>query len=357
MTMTETTQPLDPQAFEHMIGTVRTDSLSGLRYRVDGVKYKGSSRFHSASVTVHGRVIESNPGILGEHSTTYGAYASEIFYTNPIEETAEETVAPAPADKRPAPKTTWGTIARVLRDFGLKQGRTEDFRVSGEYKNGERQYTYVILSSLVTGSEAQNVIFENADAIEEATAAYGMPFYVSVKYFSNGKRFVSVDNHRSGHIREEAPANAYVRVPGDLTPASAEDTAADIASDDMLTVCADGRVREIARTTYRNGEPERIVCTDGTEWDTARCSKPLASHPVPDTPVQPTPIERAATMTQALGAEHSVRYLRMALQPYFLDARCDALTEALTALSGIQDKHARDVAVRIVRGLKDGTYQ
>lgn len=259
--------------------------------------------------------------------------------------------------KRTAPKTTWGTIARVLRDLGLKQGRNDDFRVTGHYKNDERQHTYVTLYGVHSGSDAQSVVFDNADAIEEATAAYGFPFYVSVKYASNGKRYVTVDNHRSGRIREEAPANAYVRIPGDLTPATVEDVPSGTTADGMLTVCTDGRVREIARTEHTHGELDRIVCTDGTSWIAGNCSRPLESHPVPDTPVQPMPLDRAATLVSCLqGEEYSVKYLRMALEPYFMAARLDALREAHKALSGIQDAHARDVAMRIIRGLMDGTY-
>lgn len=77
-----TSTPLSARNFEHMVGTVRTDSR-GLSYRVTRIQFKGSSRFTPATVSVIGEVIESKPGILGNGSTTLGAHASEIFTKNP----------------------------------------------------------------------------------------------------------------------------------------------------------------------------------------------------------------------------------------------------------------------------------
>lgn len=261
--------------------------------------------------------------------------------------------------KRTAPTTTWGTIARVLRDLSLKQGNGQDFRVTGDYRKGERINTLVTLLS----DRARTVVFENADAIEAATSTYGFPFYVSVHYFSSGKRCVSLDNHNSGHVREEPPVNVRVTAPvQDTRPPSP-----DVANDDMLTVCADGRVREIANTTYRSGEPERVRCTDGTEWVAANCMKPQEHHlsPVPDTPVRRTPLEDAASVmhwvADAFREHHkapSEEYLFRVLEPYFQEARADTLNEALTAVRAEPQNYGKHIvtgdAVRAIKRLKDG---
>lgn len=104
--MNETTvhtpdSPLHPDAFAHMVGTERvapTNRAWGrsgpetLRYRVEGVKFKGASIRNRASVTVWGRVVENRSVTVdGGEATTYGAYLSEIFYTNPETETETET--------------------------------------------------------------------------------------------------------------------------------------------------------------------------------------------------------------------------------------------------------------------------
>lgn len=131
----------------------------------------------------------------------------------------------------------------------------------------------------------------------------------------------------------------------------------EIADEDMLTVCADGKVREIATTLYVSGEPERVRCTDGSEWITANCMKPQAQHrsPVPDTPVDRTPLEDAAdVMLRMMGDVHdrgfvpSVELMRSALEPYFLKARRDALNEAHKAVSS-------DAGRRERRGFRDNS--
>ena len=62
--------------------------------------------------------------------------------------------------KRATAKTPTVAIARVLRDLGLKQG--SDFRVRGQYTNGERVGTFVAALS----AKADQVIADNADQIE-----------------------------------------------------------------------------------------------------------------------------------------------------------------------------------------------
>jgi hypothetical protein len=274
-------------------------------------------------------------------------------------------------------------IANVLRYFGLAQGPGKDFQVRGHYSKGERTHTYVILHG-----DAEEAIFDNADAIERQCAAYGCPFYVSIKYFTSGKRWVTIDNHSSGRVREEPPApvesspligrkfvagdgmeytlTAVVALPGcpvrwkdengmewlesnaELLPEiPAAPESQEIATDDMLTVCPDGRAREIATTVYRNGEPERVRCTDGSEWLTSTCRKPTV-QPVPDTPVQRVPLEEAAHVAQTLiheayagGSMPSLEYIRMALEPYFQQARRDALNEAHKAVSNDAGRRER----------------
>lgn len=144
----------------------------------------------------------------------------------------------------------------------------------------------------------------------------------------------------------------------------------DIATDDMLTVCADGRTREIANTMHRNGEPLRVRCTDGTEWDAANCEKPQAQTPQPveEVPVR-TPLEEAATLVQQMMCEShrdtlipSEEFLRLALEPYFQKARRDALNEALRAMDSraglLERAHYRPnyaSLAGVVRRLRDAT--
>jgi len=98
------------------------------------------------------------------------------------------------------PTTPTVGLARELRRLGLTQGRGGDFRVTGEYRNGERLYTYVVVYS----RHAEEVIAANADEIEERTDASGFPFRVSVRYSDSGRPFTSIMN--SGpRVRETAP--------------------------------------------------------------------------------------------------------------------------------------------------------
>jgi hypothetical protein len=98
-------------------------------------------------------------------------------------------------------KTPTVAIARILRGLGLTQGRGgKDFRVCGEYRNGERQYTYVVVYS----RHAEEVIAEHADEIEARADEAGFPFRVSVRYSTAGHPHTSVQNAGS-RVRETPP--------------------------------------------------------------------------------------------------------------------------------------------------------
>ncbi|MFC7791365.1 hypothetical protein [Streptomyces cinereoruber] len=104
----------------------------------------------------------------------------------------------------PSPKTPTVAIARVLRGLGLTQGRGHDFRVEGDYRNGERIGTYV----LVLTRHADEVIAANADEIERLTGETGWAFRVSIRYLSaTGRPTTSVANY-GDRVRDEPPAPA-----------------------------------------------------------------------------------------------------------------------------------------------------
>jgi hypothetical protein len=120
--------------------------------------------------------------------------------------------------KTPAPAKTPGVaIARALRGLGLKQGT--DFRVKGVYSNGERTGTRVA----VYGTDANAVVANHADAIEEAVKADGgWTMQVSIFFAPGGAMWVGVDNyntrvrqtHMSSHLgRTEQVAPAAVSAP------------------------------------------------------------------------------------------------------------------------------------------------
>ncbi|MEU9405529.1 hypothetical protein AB0E08_07480 [Streptomyces sp. NPDC048281] len=106
---------VDPEAFAHMVGTERTEvrrlhrDADGewvtveLRYRVEGVKFKGASKANGMrrSVTVWGRCVgwpEGAPVPTYANSTWRDAYCAEIFYANP----EEPVSAPQGAQEPPA---------------------------------------------------------------------------------------------------------------------------------------------------------------------------------------------------------------------------------------------------------------
>ncbi|MEU2487080.1 hypothetical protein ABZ593_21035 [Streptomyces sp. NPDC012617] len=109
------------------------------------------------------------------------------------------------------PKTPTVVIARVLRSLGLTQGG--DFRVTGDYRNGERIGTYV----LPLTRHADETITANADEIERLAAESPFPFRVSVRYPSGDRPMTTVANYGS-RVRDEAPATE--EAPADPAPAS-----------------------------------------------------------------------------------------------------------------------------------------
>ncbi|MGW4007924.1 hypothetical protein [Streptomyces sp. NPDC004763] len=99
-------------------------------------------------------------------------------------------------------------IARILRGLGLTQGKGRDFRVTGDYRNGERIGTFVV----VLTRHADEVIAEHADEIERLSAESGWPFRVSVRYHKGERPMATVANY-GGRIREEPPARAEADEP------------------------------------------------------------------------------------------------------------------------------------------------
>ncbi|MEV5677021.1 hypothetical protein [Streptomyces sp. NPDC052179] len=100
------------------------------------------------------------------------------------------------------PRTPTVAIARILRHLSLAQG--SDFRVTGDYSNGERIGTYV----LVLSSRARDTIAANADEIERLSGEGVFPFRVSIRYPSNARPMPSVANYGS-RIRDPLrPATA-----------------------------------------------------------------------------------------------------------------------------------------------------
>ncbi|MCM1964869.1 hypothetical protein [Streptomyces sp. G1] len=113
----------------------------------------------------------------------------------------------------PAPKTPAVAIARVLRGLGLRQGAGQDFRVTGYYRNGERQHTYVLLLS----GAARQVVAENADRIEAEAEEGPFPFTVSVRYSTAGHPHPSVRNGGT-RVRETPPAAPAAEAPAPAAP-------------------------------------------------------------------------------------------------------------------------------------------
>jgi hypothetical protein len=101
------------------------------------------------------------------------------------------------------PKTPTVAIARVLRGLGLTQGRGQDFRVEGAYRNGERIGTHVL--SLTRS--ADETIAEHADEIERLAAETGFVIRVSVRYPSGDRPMTSVANY-GDRVRDAAPTPA-----------------------------------------------------------------------------------------------------------------------------------------------------
>ncbi|KUN32504.1 hypothetical protein AQJ11_02970 [Streptomyces corchorusii] len=111
-----------------------------------------------------------------------------------------------------APHST--AIARVLRGLGLTQGKGCDFRVTGDYRNGERIGTFVV----VLTRHAEEVIAEHADEIERLSEEAGWPFHVSVRYHDRERPMVTVANYGS-RVREEPPVSAVTAEPAEAAEA------------------------------------------------------------------------------------------------------------------------------------------
>ncbi|MCX4550568.1 MULTISPECIES: hypothetical protein [unclassified Streptomyces] len=97
------------------------------------------------------------------------------------------------------PKTPTVAIARILRGLGLAQGG--DFRVTGDYRNGERIGTFVLTLS----HHADETVVANADEIERLAGEGPFPFRVSVRYPSGDRPMTGVANYGS-RVRETPPA-------------------------------------------------------------------------------------------------------------------------------------------------------
>ncbi|MEH0579062.1 MULTISPECIES: hypothetical protein [Streptomyces] len=97
-------------------------------------------------------------------------------------------------------------IARVLRRLGLVQGRGGDFRVTGEYRNGERICTYVVTLT----RHADETIAQHADDVERwASEDGGWSFRVSVRYIDGKPRpWVHVSNGAGERVRDQPPIEA-----------------------------------------------------------------------------------------------------------------------------------------------------
>lgn len=94
-------------------------------------------------------------------------------------------------------------IARALRRLGLTQGRGKDFRVEGEYRDGERIATYV----LTLTKHADETVAAHADDIERwASEDGGWSFKVSVRYIDGKPRpMTTISNGPGERVREEPP--------------------------------------------------------------------------------------------------------------------------------------------------------
>lgn len=110
-----------------------------------------------------------------------------------------------PEQKTERAPTPTVTVARTLRQLGLKQGR--DFRVLGQYQgkgaNRERIGTHVAILS----AHGDQVVADNADHIERATSAQGFGFNVSILFAAGGRMWTWIANY--GHrTRDAAPTSA-----------------------------------------------------------------------------------------------------------------------------------------------------
>ncbi|MEU0181455.1 hypothetical protein ABZ312_09725 [Streptomyces sp. NPDC006207] len=101
----------------------------------------------------------------------------------------------------PPARTPSVAIARVLRGLGLAQGTGRDFKVVGEYRNGERNATTVLLLS----RHGDEVAAQHADEIERLAAEAGWAFRVSVTYSTSGRPMVIITNGPCDRARQTPP--------------------------------------------------------------------------------------------------------------------------------------------------------
>ncbi|MFJ7592512.1 hypothetical protein ACIQZO_35105 [Streptomyces sp. NPDC097617] len=104
------------------------------------------------------------------------------------------------------PRTPTVAIARILRGLGLVQG--DNFRVTGDYRNGEHIGTFV----LPLTRHSDETIAAYADEIERLSSEGPLPFRVSVRYPSGDRPMTGVANY-GARIREEPPAPAAPTTP------------------------------------------------------------------------------------------------------------------------------------------------
>ncbi|MDH6489628.1 DUF6884 domain-containing protein [Streptomyces sp. SAI-127] len=148
----------------------------------------------------------------------------------------------------PIPSTPTVAIARELRRLGLKQGRGGDFTVAGDYVNGERRFTYVTLYR----REAEVLVAERADEIEERTANGPFPFKVSVRYMGD-RPVASIHNGAAERVRE-LPESA--RTAADEQPAE--------------------EAPEAPAATETADAPQAAVEVDPTDWRAEQAARALA---------------------------------------------------------------------------------
>ncbi|MEU6628413.1 hypothetical protein ABZ905_08975 [Streptomyces parvus] len=130
------------------------------------------------------------------------------------------------------PRTPTVAIARVLRSLGLTQGA--DFRVTGDYRNGERTGTYV----LVLSGKARDLIAAQADEIERLSAETPYPFRVSLRYLGGPRPMPSVANYGS-RVRDTPPTpEPAPEIEVEAAPEAAPQPAPEPAPEPALTPVA-----------------------------------------------------------------------------------------------------------------------
>lgn len=102
-------------------------------------------------------------------------------------------------------KTPTVAIARVLKGLGLIQG--QDFRIKAKYKGTGASRQRIGTHVAVLSKDADQVIADNADHIEEAVQLDGgweFRVHVSIHYTAGGRMWTWVANYGS-RIRDNAP--------------------------------------------------------------------------------------------------------------------------------------------------------